>query len=340
MATAERTIIYEDPTAGLSLVSTRDPNLELTRYLFTAGQFLDPDRVGQLDYMREAGGGEEIQAHCLRRSKGGFIARARLTPLEVWADPMPPELIGEGAERETVVITDTSGAAPASSVPRRPGQLIGRALRHVKYYPGDEIKSIRSANEGKGIVEVTALMGAAWWKDEERAVREFRTPREPGIAQILNRDFFPTLPPPVLKELREVVDKAAGRSEIHGRVASDMLASCAQFERWAQTRLAVEHGLLLERKSHQYVHTYSPIARELLRQLDMKPQDIIHTQSGVSDERMAEIVAKFGGAQNMTPEFIAQIVGQVTSTILAAQAEQPKNKGGRPPKAETKPEGE
>jgi hypothetical protein len=349
MATPSR-IIYEDPTRGLDLVSTRDPGLEKTRYLFTAGQFLDPDRVFQLDYLRDAGGGEEVEANCLRRTQKGFIPRAHLTPLEVWSQALPAELLPEGAE--TVVISSNQPTAPRGGISSRPSFLLGKPLQRIKFYPGDEIGSITRANTGKGIVEVIELFGQGWYEDEQKGT--------PGIPQVLNLDFFPVVAPPELRKLRERIEKVSERSDLHQNVAKDMLTSCAQFERWAQARLAAEHVLLRQRVSHQHTYTYSPIAYELLRQLEMKPQDqIIEGMSGgINTEQLAEIIKASGGQSGLTPEQFTQIVSSVTQSLLAAQSAQatqgpssvgayttsdaieagsasveaPKNKGGRPRK--------
>jgi len=298
----------------MGLVSTRDASLEKIRYLFTAGQFLDPERVERSEHIRQWGGGEEIQTYCLRRSVGGFLPRARVMPLEIWAEALPPELIGEGLEHDTVTIAGAQPSVTAGGITNKPGFLIGKSLRHVKYYPGDEIKSVLRTNDGKGIVEIKALFDQPWYKDESRG--------EPGIPQLLNFDFFPSLPPIELNKLEEQIDRASGRSELHGKVAQDMQQSCAQFRRWAETRLSVEHAMLRERKSHLYVHSYSPVARELLRQLEMTPQDRIieGMAGGISADQLREIIATVGGGQ-MTPEIVGQIAGVVANQILAAQAQ-------------------
>lgn len=303
-----------DPTAGMRLVSTRAANLEATRYLFNPGNFLDPERMFQVEHLRDSGGGEEVQAHCLRRTVGGFLPRARLIPLEVWVEPMPAVLLGEGVERDTVQIVSGPATAQGMGMSQKQGFLVGSALSHVKFYPGDEIKTILRANDGKGIVEAKALEGMPWYEDAKET--------RPGAAQLLNRSFFPTTPSPTLRGLREMIDKGASLSDIHRAVAADMLAGCAQFGRWAEARVAAEHVLLRQRVAHQHTYTYSPLARVLLQQLEMKPQDSIleGMSSGVSAEQIAQIVAQVGGAQQgLSPEALAQIAGAVTTAILAAQ---------------------
>lgn len=305
-----------DPTRGMSLVSNVNPDREASRYLFTAGQFLDPERVFQMEHIRDAGGGEEVQTHCFRRTPGGFLPRARLTPMEVWVDHLPAALIGEGLESETVHIAGPMTAQTLGM--NRPGMLLGKPLSNVKFYPGDELGAVLRANQGKGIVEVKALKGAGWYEDEAET--------RPGVPQILNRDFCPGVPPPTLNGLREAIDKASSRSTLHAAVARDKFVSCDQFERWAQTVLAVEHTLLRQRISHQHTYIYSPIARELLRQLEMQPQDNIMEQAsigGMSAEQFGQVMAKFApqGGGGLTAEAVAMIAGQVARQILLAQAD-------------------
>jgi hypothetical protein len=318
-----------DPTRGMSLVSTISSNREATRYLFTPGQFLDPERVAQLEHIAQAGGGEEVEAHTLRRTKGKFIPRAFLTPMEIWPDSISPELLSEGAEGVVQIVDSMTPENLELDRPKRPGQLIGRGLVHHKYYPGDEVGAVlRGVNSHgpRGIIEVKSLMGQKWYLDEAETI--------PGAAQMLNHDFFPIPPPIELSAVREAIDKGATRSDIHRTVANELQTSCDLFERWARARLAAEHGLLRERKTHQYVHSYTPLACELLRQLEMKPQDNIleGMSSGLTAEQLRDILGSVGAQQqSITPEIIGTITAQVVQAILAAQ------EAGRASAAETPP---
>lgn len=334
-----------DPTRGQTLLSRRDENLATTRYLFLAGNLLDPDRVFELEYLRDSGGGEEVQTHCLRRSTGGYIQRGKIVPMETWVEALPAVLLGEGSEDNLVRVEGPTSELPGRA--RNPGDPrlagVGSTLVHYKFYPGDEIKAVLRANEGKGIVEVKALFGEPWYADDDET--------KPGTAQLLNRDFFPSVVPPTLRGLRETIDEKQGRSEHHKAVAKDMFHSCDQFERYAQTRLGIEHNLLRQRTSPngQYTFSYSPVARELLKQLEMKPQDSILEQmaGGINAEQLQAILDKTGGGgQQMSVEMISQMAGAIAQQLFAAQAqaqtvgaaepvtttnEPAKNRGGRPP---------
>lgn len=309
-------LIYEnvaDPTQGMSLVSNRAQNLETVRYLFTPGQYLDPDRVFQLEHLSRFGGGEEVQTHCFRRTPGGFLPRAFLTPMETWGEPLPRELVGEGAEISSVHIAGVGVAAPPTVGGH--SSLYAKPLNYVKFYPGEEVGSVLRANEGKGIVEIKALMGKLWYEDAGE--------RKPGEPQRLNRDFFPARPIE-LSKLRKLIEAGAGRSELHAAVARDMLTGCDQFRRWAETFVALEHGQLRERKSHQHVYRYSPVGRELLRQLEIQPQDSVldnMTPGGMSAEQFAEVLSRFNGQGGgmVSPEMIGRIAGEVMRQMMAAQ---------------------
>lgn len=315
MSTAYQPI--SDPTRGFNLVSAVSENREQTRYLIMLGDLLDPNRKYEIEYLRNSAGGEEVQAHCLRRSVGGFIEKGRLTPVETWAEAIPPVLLGEGIERDTVRVVGPMTPEAIGASARRPGGLagVGAALAHVKFYPGDEVQSVLRANGDKGVTEVKALIGQPWYADEAEA--------ELGIPQVLSLDFFPTVPVE-LSKCREMIDNAASRSELHRTVATDYFAAANQFERYAQTRLAAEHTLLRQRTSPsgQHVYQYSPVAYSLLKQLEMKPQDnILDNMGGINAEQLQAIVSSVGGGQQIDPALIGQIAGEVARQMLAAQAE-------------------
>lgn len=316
MSTAYQPIT--DPTRGHNLVSVRAENLEQPRYLIFMGDLLDPNRKYEVEYLRDSAGGEEVQAHCLRRSVGGFIEKGRLAPMETWAEPMPPVLIGEGAERDTVRVVGPMTPESIGASARRPGGLsgVGAALVHVKFYPGDELQSVLRANEGKGITEVKTLAGQPWYANEAETER--------GVAQMLNLDFFPTVPVE-LSKCREMIDKVAGRSELHQAVARDYFAACDQFQRYAELRLGAEHTLLRKANSPsgQHTYTYSPVGYKLLAQLEMKPQDtLLQNMGGITAEQLERIVGSVSGGGQINPALIGQIAGEVARQFLAAQAAQ------------------
>jgi hypothetical protein len=322
MATAEAFII--DPTAGMSLISTRGREREDTRYLFQAANLLDPERTQQLSYM--ASGGDEVATSCLRRTTNGYVPRARLTPLEVWNMSVPACHLPDGAQENTVRLVtamtpETMGMNDAKPT-GGPLNIYGAENQRVKTYPGDEIGGILKVYGPRGVVEVSALRKFEWWEDEGTS--------RPGAAQLLNRDFFPGTVPVQLSKVEELIDRSAGKSELHRHVAPDLHRSCQTARRFMQVELGVVHTLLKQRvSSGGLAYSYAPVHRSYLEQLEMQPQDVENSDA------MMRIMAKFaeqGGGQGATTELVASIAAAVVRE-LTQQDEKPKNKGGRPPKA-------
>lgn len=327
MVAAEHLIInpFRDPTQGLSLISDRGPERAETQYLFQGGNLLDPERIRQLDYLR--GGGDEIATSCLRRTTNGFIPRARLTPLEKWRMSVPACHLPDGALDNTVRIVtamtpENLGMKDAGPPTAGSRNLYGKDNKGLETFPGDEINGILQVNGDRGVVKVDALRGFGWWEDKEET--------RPGAAQFLNADFFPGTVPVQLAGVEELINKSAGKSELHRKVAADMLRSCATFRSYAQVELATIHALLRERISGPggMAYRYAGVHRSYLEQLEMQPQDVENSDA------MMRIMAKFaeqGGGQGATPELVASIAAAVVRE-LTQQDEKPKNKGGRPPK--------
>ena len=316
--------LHQDPTAGLELVSALGRQREATRYLFRAINSLDPDRILECEYMQPYGGGEEVSTNCFRRTLHGFVPRAFITPLEVWVRSYPVEHLAEGMEDNVVRIAQVIDKASLElkSAPTGaaafPGMLNARQNVQVKFFPGEDLPIILRAHGAMGVVEVKALAGQDWYVGVE-----------PGVAQQLNNDFFPTRPIK-LKAIRELIEKGSSLSPVHKAVAEDMHKSCNVSERWAQTILAEAHMKLRLRQSHQHVYAYSNVERSLLEQLDMQPQDIENTDAM---SRIAEMLASRGDGNTVTPELIGQIAAAVAGEF--AKTHEPVKRGpGRPPKVE------
>lgn len=230
-------------------------NREDTRYLFFAGDLIEPQRKQeQTEY---AHGGEMLQGFCSWRTRG-FLRRCRITPLEMGLDPQPRDLIPEGANYVEVPI----------ELPERQAALTG--LSHaqqvmVRTYPGEEINSVlfnQHRNE-RGAVEIKALLGKSWDKDAMDAMQQF---------------FFPSYPalPATLREVKGLIEAARKRVNdvtIHS-IADDMLLSCERFRQWGMSMLEREHALIrsgVNKAGEGY--GYSPLAQVLLEQLEVERQD-------------------------------------------------------------------
>jgi hypothetical protein len=301
-----------DPSAGLELIDGKGEGIEATRYVFGALDVLDPDRRDQVERLRR--GGEEVSSHCLRRSPN-FVPRCTITPVEVWIEQMPLELVPDGVR--SVEVKDASLEIVSS------GNVIhnilrGKPLRSIRTYPGEELGGIVSP---VGIMELTALLGVEW---------------ESGEAQRIQHEFFPAdwpLPTP----LRLIDERVAERFNAHPGVATDMRRSIAQSRRWAQARLQAEHVLLDTGTRHEHTYTYSPIARHLCEQLEVTPRDqgweTMMAQSNAKlTAAIAEGMAANGGNNaNTSLDINALAAAIATATIQALNAsktvEQVKDEG-------------
>lgn len=282
-----------DPSAGLELIDGKGDGIEATRYVFLALDVLDPDRRDQVERLRR--GGEEVSSHCLRRSPN-FVPRCTITPVEMWIEQMPLELVPDGVR--SVEVKDASLEVVSS------GNVIhnilrGKPLRSIRTYPGEELGGIISP---VGIMELTALKGVEW---------------ESGEAQAIQNEFFPTswpLPVP----LRLIEERLTERHSAHPAVTDDMLRSVGQSRRWAQARLQSEHVLLDTGTRHEHTYTYSPIARHLCAQLEMTPRDQgWETMMAQSNSQLATAIATGMGQQ--TGLDINALATAIATAIVAAQ---------------------
>lgn len=283
-----------DPSAGLELVDGKGDGIEATRYVFLALDVLDPDRRDQVERLRR--GGEEVSSHCLRRSPN-FVPRCVITPVEVWIEQMPLELVPDGVR--SVEVKDASLEVMSS------GNVIhnilrGKPLRSIRTYPGEEMGGILSP---VGIMELTALQGVEW---------------ESGEVQAIQHEFFPS-DWPLPTSLRLIEERITERYGAHSGAAGDMLRSTAQSRRWAQARLQSEHVLLDTRTRHEHTYTYSPIARHLCAQLEMTPRDQgWETMMAQSNSQLAQAIA--GGMAQTNPAMTTeQLIAAVTAAVIAAQ---------------------
>lgn len=264
MATPQQHV-YTDPTVGMELTTGDEIALEATRWLFLAGDMLDPHRKEDLPHL--AAGGEETGNVCLRRTNG-YLPKCTFTPLEIWAEWLPIEFFPEGVRPLKLKGQPVEDQNPNGRT------LIGKPLYGYAHYPGELIVDAigLATGEKKGIVEIEVLRGVDYG-DEKVAT--------------LQSDFFPDDYRPVkLREIRERIAAVAEKSELHRLAARDMLASCEQFERWATREIDKAHSQLDQRQSHMHVYSYSPKVRMLLEQLEIKPRQ---QQADISNELLKAV---------------------------------------------------
>lgn len=291
-----------DPSAGLEIIDQRGEGIEATRYVFLAMDVLDPDRR-EVEHLRK--GGEEVSSHCLRRSPN-FVQRCTITPVEMWVEHMPLELVPDGVRSVEVKDTSLALSNDGSSRSVIQNMLRGKPLRSIRVYPGEEMNDIIGTYQKVGIVELEGLKGVEW---------------ADGIAQGLQEEFFPSnwLIPVALRAVEERITDARNA---HPRVADDMLRSISQSRRWAQARLQAEHVLLDTRTRHEWTYTYSPIARNLLAQLEMTPRDQgWETMMAQSQAQMTAAIAQgMTAGNNGNIDINALAAAIATATVAAMNA--------------------
>lgn len=282
-------IDQRDLTSGLELVTGDEVALEATRYLFFAGDVIDPDRKQELQYMRE--GGEELPNRCLRRT-GGFLPRCYITPLEFWGETLPLEHFPDGVRPYRLKDTPVENLNPNGRT------LVGKPLFFMPLYPGDLIVDALglATGEHKGIVEVEVLRGVDYGADSEH----------------FNTVFFPASyqKPIELRLIQEHIDGIGSKSSDPDvkSVAGNMITSCEQFRRWAQNKIDKCHAQLDTRTIHQWTYQYSPQIRNMLKQLEIEPRN---QSAQTLNAAMMQAVANSG----ISPEVLAQMQERDTNLI-------------------------
>lgn len=293
-----------DPTLGMELTTGDEIALEATRWLFLAGDLLDPHRKDDLPHL--AAGGEELANFCLRRTNG-FVPRLAITPLEVWAEWLPIEYFPEGVRPMKLKGQDVKDENPTGQT------LVGKPLFGYPHYPGELIVDAvgLSVSEKRGIVEIEALRTVPFGDSEVARIQQLFFPE----------DFRPLQ----LRKVEERIDQVAetNNSDIKW-VAKDMQQSCAQFRRYAQAQIDRCHTQLDTRVSHQYTYSYSPKIRLFMQQLEVEPRqnagqtlsaEVLKAVagSGISNDALEAIMAKQGAM------FAAAMTEAIKQAVAASQ---------------------
>lgn len=307
-----------------------DVSKEIERYVWFPGDIISPRRKqetrettgiglyvnGGPFYVTRAGG-DEYQTPCLTRTKG-IVPRGFFTPLEVAAHWIPPELLPYGADAFRANAENGPHIAGGILVGAKSQYLVGE-----KVYPGHALSWMMSFARNdhgfsRGLVEVEILR-AQPWKD--------------GAAQELQRVFLPDYPHslmPTLSGLQEritsVTREASGDIRQLGQL---LLHSCDEYREWGTAFIGREHNLVKMGTTDQgWTYQYSDIARSLMAQLEITPQDqqfqtVARMQEEQSRAAMAMMEALSKGRDNS--ELVAALLANQTQiadalTRLAATA--------------------
>lgn len=276
-----------DETRGLTLVTQDGESREVTRYLFTAGDVIDPDRKRQLATLRD--GGEEVDARCLRRTPN-YIPRCEITPFETWFEPLGiKELAGDSMKDLVSIGRDTQAELPPMV---NPGQFFRaqEPMMGMPHYPGVDMGSLIDAVGYRGVKEIESLRGNEW--EQGYVQREYQ------------QVFFPAdWEKPVALRLIEEQIRKVGTGSLRF-TADELLASCDQFRHWALGRIGIENGLLQTRTKHNHTYSYSRLAPQLMAQLEVSPKDQGSDITNLAQELVKQLMAA------QAPVVQAPILGQ------------------------------
>lgn len=303
-------VIERDLTLGLELVTGDEVALEATRYLFFAGDVIDPDRKVELAYLVD--GGEEMHNRCLRRT-GGFLPRCEITPMEFWGETLPLEWFPDGVRPYKLKNTD-----PVTEATNLNGRTsIGKPLFFMPMYPGDLIVDAlgMATGERKGIVELESLRDVDY---------------DTGHSQEMQRLFFPPhyRKPVELRLIQQQIETVADSvlDPDAKSVAHSMVVSCEQFRRWAQEKIDKCHTQLDTRVAFQWTYRYSAQIRNLMKQLEVEPRNsgaqnfqntMMHAvaQSGITPEMFAQMEARDASMVEKLGAVLAETLAKAFGTV-------------------------
>lgn len=316
MSTLVASPIFEDFP---QFVTGDDINPETVRYLFFPGDVIGNRRRQEMRAVSGVGigtpdgkpfnvlrnGGYEIGSPCLVRTKG-FIPRAYITPLETAAFWIPSELLPTGYPA-------FSGVAHGNSP--MPGQRPAGTLVGEKRFPGDAINWILTSSQNEqgmrlGIVELTALRGANWQDIDSLGLQRLFFPKYPDVS-------------PKLADLEAQIRAVQANDPDARNVQEQMLQACEEFREWGISKIQVEHSLVkMGTLAEGWTYSYSDLARNLMEQLDVTPQDQQFATVARMQEQMAAttqaMMEKAAGADQS--EVIAALLKNQTAITEALSA--------------------
>lgn len=289
------------------------------RYVFFPGDLITPRRKQETREMQAIGiaidgrpfrvtvnGGEDYQHRCLVRTKG-IVPRAFITPLEIGANWVPPELVPAGADTFAPMQNDDFTVRGGVAVGTKSKYLVGE-----KYFPGHAIAWMLSfaRNNGgfsRGLVEINQLFGQSF-KD--------------GAPMELQRLYFPNYPilPVRLSELQsDIQDVMKAQQGTVREIGQLFLHACDEFRIWGTNFVAVEHGQIkIGTHASGHVYEYSDTAQLLMEQLEITRQDqqfqtvarMQEEQARASTLMMQALTEKDSTDEDMKRMFMASIENQ------------------------------
>lgn len=299
---------YIDETKGLTLVSQDGESREMPICLFTAGDWIDPDRKRQNEFLRN--GGDEANARCLRRTPN-YIEKCKFTPFETWFEPIGINELAGDSMKDLVSI---GGVQPDIALMHSPEQFFRKhePMMGMPHYPGVDIGSLIDQVGYRGVRQIQSLKGKRWDKGEYHEIQQAFFPDDWEV-------------PIALRLVEERIRKVGGvgvNNQLSDNplrpIAEEMLDACNLFRQAAQERINIEHGLLMTRKEHLHTYRYSRLAPQLLAQLEMNPKDSGSDISQLAGELVRQLALAQPAATPSIPVDIESIVAAAVKTALAA----------------------
>lgn len=330
-----------------------DINKSAERYVFFPGDIISPRRkqetrehegiglsVNGSKFRITANGGDEYQTQCLTRTKG-FVPRAFITPLEVAAYWVPPEIVPNGAD------TFRSATSSVSSPQIAGGVIVGGKAQYLvgeKVFPGQALTWIlafarNDQGYSRGLVEIEEIRGVKWSE---------------GAATDLQSIYFPNYPaiPMTISDMqKEIQARMAAQSGDVRSAGQRMLYACDEFRDWGLAFLGREHNLVKLGTTQQgWTYDYSDTARLLMEQLNVTPQDqqfqtvarMQEEQSRAAKQMMEAMTAKGDSSDDLKRMFLASMENQnkimeMLAKSLALKVESPAVKDEKPTAAPKNP---
>ena len=300
-----------------------DPNeirVEANRYLFFAGDDLEPRRKRQVKHLRWGGIELELDYKCFPVTKG-----------HIWRNMITPMTSGHELSDEQLVADEGKGS-PVTTM-----ASFGRV--DVKYatrvHPGEEIRSLlfgKSDYPSKGLVEIKKLRD--WdWKDVKAAgIQRFFFPEWDAWKDRSNPAVLPIQLSWTRKRIQDAMRETKDDTLIS--IGEDMLASCENFYAWGIDKLKVETTLVKTPPSagSQHVYTYSVMSEQLFEMLEQQREDFLRQDFAAvagnvqfsNADRQVEYDAMMKNMQATQDKIVELLANQLGTTAPPVEAAKPK----------------
>lgn len=290
--------IEDDPATDR--VEPEGVAIEATRYLFFAGNLIEPRRQRMVKRLRW--GGEELETdyRCFT-----------ITRNHLWRNMMVPMTRGRVYEDDQLISDDQRNNAVTRAQSFGPP----RVMYELRREPGEEIRTLlfgKSDLPMKGVVEIKALRAVDWADFKKNRVQQFFFPDWDNY-----RQGTKTMPVELAWTRSRINEARSETSETTLQdIADDMLNSVEQFYAWGTEYLKRETKLVKTPPApgSTFIYTYSGLAESLFTMLGHQREDFLRQDfggqlsygAGVGDPEMKELLKKQAENQALLIELLAR----------------------------------